>query len=178
MAELTEFAKNLRRIREERGMKQTELAKKLGVSSQTISAYEKGDGSKGKNPALERVIDIANTLDVSLDDLCGRSCKKAMPIKTLGDVARLLCDMWDWYSVTFSERDIRRWADDGESTYNDTTPTIFFDDGPLRRFLEDYTKLQQLQKEKTIDRNMFNDWISLKIRELDNMDIETQRCPF
>ena len=48
MAELTEFAKNRRRIREERKLTQSAVAEMIGVTPQTISAYEKGNGEKGK----------------------------------------------------------------------------------------------------------------------------------
>lgn len=177
MGDLTGFAKNLKRIREERGLKQTELATKIKVTSQTISAYEKGGGEKGKNPTLEKAIDIADALGVSLDELCGREHKVKNSVRTLGDVARLLCDMWDWYTVTFSEQEVTRCfsSEDGERTFEISVPTIIFEPGPLNKFLEDYSKLQKLCNEHTIDDRMFNDWVSLKIRDLDAIDIESQK---
>ena len=39
MKELTLFAKRLKKAREQRGMKQKELAEKIDVTPQTISAY-------------------------------------------------------------------------------------------------------------------------------------------
>ena len=55
MAELTEFAKNLRRIREERKLTQSALAEMIGVTPQTISAYEKGNGEKGNQNSYWRI---------------------------------------------------------------------------------------------------------------------------
>lgn len=180
MAELTAFAKNLKKFREERQLSQKRLAETLGVSAQTISAYEKGSGEKGKNPSLERVIDIADTLNVSLDALCGRDFRPANKERTLGDVASLLCEMWEWVTVTITTQEVNRRTEIGDMahTFNDAAPAIFFDSGSLRRFLEDYAKLRQLHKEKTIDDKMFNDWISLKIKDLDSISIASQLTNF
>lgn len=174
MGNLTGFAKNLKSIRERRQLKQTDIAEKIGVTPQTISAYEKGGGEKGKNPTLERVIDIADVLDVSLDELCGRSCKLGSRTKTLGDVAQLICNMWDWDTVTFSEQDVIRHLSDIDTAV-DSCPSIIFEWGSLRKFLEDYSKLRKLRDECTIDDRMFNDWTELKIRELDSENIESQK---
>lgn len=178
MAELTGFAKNLKLIREKRNLTQRELAEKIGVSPQTISAYEKGGAEKGKNPTLEKVIDIADTLCVTLDELCGRDFKAGNEVKTLGEIARILCTMRDWETVTFAEKEVARFAENGDRTYCDFTPAILFDGGPLRKFLEGYAKLRQLRKEKTIDEQMFDDWVSLKVKELDSIPASSQLSEF
>ncbi len=46
-------------------LSQDELAKKCGVSRQTISAIEKGD----YNPTIRLCVKICRTLDRTLDDL-------------------------------------------------------------------------------------------------------------
>ena len=53
----------LRRI--ELGMSQTELAKKAGVTRQTIGLIEAGDF----NPSIKLCIDICRALGVTLNDL-------------------------------------------------------------------------------------------------------------
>lgn len=58
----------LRKIREERGLTQVELANKLGISQSTLARFE----SNSKNPSLPLAIQIADTLDCSLDVLTGR----------------------------------------------------------------------------------------------------------
>lgn len=63
------FAQNLKEAREKAGLKQNELAEKVGITPTTISAYEK---SKIK-PSLENAAAIAEELKVSLDWLCGIS---------------------------------------------------------------------------------------------------------
>lgn len=71
---LTIFAQRLKQIRESKGLKQNELAKKVGVTPNTISSYERADTEgNGKKPTLENAQAIADTLDVSLDWLCGRT---------------------------------------------------------------------------------------------------------
>lgn len=60
--------KNLRLIREFRGMTQIDFAKKIGVSQQMISYIEKGL----KEPSTINLIRMADYLDCSLDELTGR----------------------------------------------------------------------------------------------------------
>lgn len=71
---LTIFAQRMKQAREEKGLKQNELAKAVGVTPTTISAYEKSDDEgNGKKPTLENAQGIAKILGVSLDWLCGMS---------------------------------------------------------------------------------------------------------
>lgn len=173
MGDLTGFAKNLKRIREERGLKQTELATKIKVTSQTISAYEKGGGEKGKNPTLEKAIDIADQLEVSLDELCGRrQPSKSSEIKTLGDFARLIMEMRDWKTVSIGKKCFVEW--DETSTREIERPAIVFNSGHLMKFVEDFEKLLKLYNDETIDKAMFNDWLVMKSNSLDEISVDTQ----
>ncbi len=71
---LTIFAQRMKQAREEKGLKQNELAKAVGVTPTTISAYEKSDDEgNGKKPTLENAQAIAKKLEVSLDWLSGMS---------------------------------------------------------------------------------------------------------
>ena len=42
------FGKNVARLRKQKNMTQSDLAKAIGVNKQTISNIEKGDGSAGR----------------------------------------------------------------------------------------------------------------------------------
>lgn len=88
MDNMAEFAKRLKAQREKLGLTQAQLAEKIGVSSQTISAYEKNcNGEKGKTPTLDKVISIAQTLGLSIDYLCGQdSCEKECKFETIAEV--------------------------------------------------------------------------------------------
>lgn len=71
---LTIFAQRMKQSRENKGLKQNELAKIVGVTPTTISAYEKSDEEgNGKKPTLENAQAIAKALGVSLDWLSGMS---------------------------------------------------------------------------------------------------------
>ena len=58
--------KTLKEWRNERGMSQEELARRLNISTWTVGRYE----SEGfKNAKFETVINITKVLDVKLEDL-------------------------------------------------------------------------------------------------------------
>ena len=56
---------NVKFIRMKKGVTQEQLAKKVGVTRQTIGLIEKGDN----NPTLSLCIDIAKELNQTLDSL-------------------------------------------------------------------------------------------------------------
>lgn len=56
---------NLKTLRVRAGLKQTELAEKLGICQSTISMWETGDA----NPRLDNLILLSKIFHCSLDDL-------------------------------------------------------------------------------------------------------------
>ena len=66
------FGKQLQRYREQAGYSQEALAEKIGCSSIFISNIECGK----KSPSLDTLINLANTLDISVDILLGKELKK------------------------------------------------------------------------------------------------------
>ena len=62
-----DFGFRMRRLREDRGLSRAALAKKLGVSKETIYRYE----NNLQDPSLELVKQLALILHTSLDDLVG-----------------------------------------------------------------------------------------------------------
>ncbi|MFQ8705813.1 MAG: helix-turn-helix domain-containing protein [Thomasclavelia sp.] len=62
------FGENLNSYRKQKGLSQEELAYQLGVSRQSVSKWESGQSI----PELERLIEIANLFNISLDTLVGR----------------------------------------------------------------------------------------------------------
>ena len=61
------FAKNIKNLRKELGLTQTELANKIYINKSMISAYEKGT----RMPSLDALIALSETLNVSIDFLLG-----------------------------------------------------------------------------------------------------------
>jgi len=55
----------LKKILEERGVKQSNLAKKLGVSTVSLSNWSTGKS----NPSLVTVVRICQILDITIDQL-------------------------------------------------------------------------------------------------------------
>lgn len=62
------FGERLKNLRESEGLKQTELAEKLNLTSAALSQYEKGV----REPNSEMLKKIADYFDVSTDFLLGR----------------------------------------------------------------------------------------------------------
>ena len=59
---------NMKRARTEKNLSQADLAKRIGVSRQTINMIENG----GYNPTIELCIRICKELGVTLNDLFWR----------------------------------------------------------------------------------------------------------
>lgn len=65
----------LTELRRDMGMTQKELAKKLYVSTGTISNYEKGV----HYPDVDKLMDLANIFNVTTDYLLGRCASRSSP---------------------------------------------------------------------------------------------------
>ena len=63
---MSNLAKNLRKMRETKGLSQERLARLAEVANNTIVKIEAG---KNKNPTLDTLKKIARALEVSVDDL-------------------------------------------------------------------------------------------------------------
>lgn len=59
---------NIRKLRLEREWTQGELADRLGVSRQALGNYER----ELREPGIDLLIKLADTFNVSIDDLVGR----------------------------------------------------------------------------------------------------------
>ena len=66
------FNQNLQKLRAEKNISQEQLADKIGVSRQSVSAWESGKSS----PELEKLVAISNLFNVSLDELTGEISTK------------------------------------------------------------------------------------------------------
>lgn len=62
---MKEFSKNLKKIRNEKGMSQKALADQLHVERSTVSGWE----TKDRVPDAEILIRLAAVLNTSIDDL-------------------------------------------------------------------------------------------------------------
>ena len=60
------LARNLKKLREKKGLSQDRLAKLADVANNTIIKIEQGEN---ENPTLETLRKIAKALDISVDEL-------------------------------------------------------------------------------------------------------------
>ena len=66
------YGKELKAHRESRGLSQSELAQKTGISQSTISLWE----DDKRTPNIDNCVLLADFYEVSVDELIGRSLKK------------------------------------------------------------------------------------------------------
>ena len=66
------LSENLLALRTNKGLSQTEVAKKVGVVVRAYQRYEYGD----RYPQLPVLIALADFYDISLDELVGRERKR------------------------------------------------------------------------------------------------------
>ena len=63
---LTDFGRNVSRLRSDAGLSQDKLAEKANLDRTHLSGIERGV----RNPGIKSVLRIARALDVSLDRVC------------------------------------------------------------------------------------------------------------
>lgn len=80
-----DFGLQLRRLREDRGMSRSALAKKLGVSKETVYRYE----NNLQDPALNRIKQLAGIFQTSIDYLVGLDHSYTIKLPQLTDEQRM-----------------------------------------------------------------------------------------
>lgn len=178
MSELTIFAKRMKEAREKRKLKQNALALKVGVTAQTVSAYERAEtDGKGKNPTLENAVAIANELDVSLDWLCGRDIPKeeSESKKTLGDIARELVFLEKTVADIYIDvaKRMEPFIDPdtgfpGSRKVERSYPSIVFTNRKLCDFINRWKDIKNLHDTGTIDDELYNLWLDKHLSFLDD----------
>lgn len=79
---MSTFAENLKRLRKQRKITQTELSKSTGIGRSALSMYETGQ----REPDFETLEVLADYFNVDMDFLVGRESKKL----TLSDEQEVL----------------------------------------------------------------------------------------
>lgn len=83
MSVMSHFSQNLKKLREEAGLTQTQMAEQLGISRGSISFYENGD----RVPDIEVLARVSDRFQVSTDWLLGIT--KA---RTTDDAVKVACN--------------------------------------------------------------------------------------
>ena len=107
------FAERLRKYRRERDLTQEQLAEKIGISPQSVSKWERGDGY----PDITMLPKIANFFGISIDTLLGND--EAAKEEDIEQFYEKLNGMYDWnerfeYNLEYA----RKYPERDSITYN------------------------------------------------------------
>lgn len=177
------FAKKLKELRAKNGVTQQELADAIGVAVQTIWVYENND-EKGKTPALDKVIGIADFFGVSVDWLLGRNFEEshkewngnpACNIRSLADLLNYIQGLCRFLG-TDCETDI----DEEERTSRLSPLPLYVRFISIRVFSKDLVeawepirKMLQLLSEGVIDENLYSTWLSGELKKYEYVDADS-----
>lgn len=144
------FSKKLKQCRSDKHLTQRQVAEMSGLTPATISAYEKGV----KNPSFESAVLLANTLDVSLDWLCGKESVLSEP-QTYADAIAYLVNLANY--IDFFVDTVQIQSDSFSDIYKYFC--LAFKDCTLNPFFEGLRRMKQLLDDKIIDKDIFDSWI-------------------
>lgn len=164
MSDTAIFSKRMREARNRKGLKQKELAEKIGVKAQAISSYE----TLGKLPTMENGILIAKTLGVSLDWLCGLDEK--VPIEKFKSTGGIIRSILEVIQETGAFVLINQ---DDSTLPNAGKAELHFKDAIIANFLSEWDKIHRLLLDKTIDEKFYQMWLDDKLKAIDTLEIET-----
>lgn len=183
MSNIVEFAKRMKAQREKHGLTQAQLGEKVGLSTQTISAYEKNVSGRGKTPTLDKAIAIADALGVSLDFLCGADpTERECEMGSLRDIVECLFQI-SRYVPCYSKVHLRGLSEDEILLRNQGLPDDCWEDAArvveltidneiLANFFEIKGKLLDLYCDGAFSENLYNDIISGQLANLQNYAIQ------
>lgn len=80
------MVKNLKKIRNESGISQQQLADVIGVSQQSINKYE----NQGVEPDIATLIKIADYFSISVDNLIGHTVPDSVSVAVTEEEYRLV----------------------------------------------------------------------------------------
>lgn len=185
---MEEISKKLREYRAGLNATQREMAEKIGISSASLSAYESGS----KTPPLDIAIRIADTLNVSLDYLCGRITRKAESrINTYADIIKRFIELTDVLGghakIEYTERVGSSCGDmlsdeellrcrtinkNGYPVWGKMGHARFLSiDGILASFFKGWSNVRKLYLDGTIDDEMYRAWLDKKLGETEDTQI-------
>ncbi len=127
------ISSNIRIARERKKMTQAELAEALGVTSASVSSYEKG----GSVPSLPVIYKISSILGVSIDWLCGKNTENEP--ETYADVIRILISL-------LGLKDLDPHLERGG---------VMFTDDTIVKFCMDYREINRLYEAGTFTDEMY-----------------------
>lgn len=155
------FSQRLKEARLNAKLKQTELSKLSGVTAATISAYERADEGKGKNPSLENALKLAQALNVSLDWLCGLAVNNEKV--QISDFLKMLVKL-DKEGVYNSIDEV--YVNRGYEVKRQCA-SITVEHDIITTFLLEWDKIRNLFYKKTINEDLYNLWLNQQYMKAD-----------
>ena len=67
------ISKNVKRLRQQTGLSQDQMARKANMP---LSTYLKVENGVTPNPSIQTLLNMAEALEISLDELVGRNLKR------------------------------------------------------------------------------------------------------
>ena len=155
------FSKNLKLAikNNEQFSTSKQFAEAAGMTAVSLSAYMTGN----KLPTLLTAIKIADTLNVSLDDLLGRNTEfKAIPSEaSLGDFARNLIAMENADVIDIKTHNGRPILDEQF--------VLTFRDDSLIEFFKNYKAFMEMTSGKgEREKSLYRNWLNMQLEQLDN----------
>lgn len=147
----------IKELRNSMNKTQREFATLVGCTAATLSAYENGS----KSPSLEIVKNIAEKTNVSIDWLCGLTNEKRhlSMLTTYTDVIKQIFLLQKTPNLNF------------EIIYQEEMKLpgvlIACENKEINDFFIEWSKIKKLYDEKIINDDMYNPWLSNKLKSMD-----------
>jgi len=184
-----DLAQTIKAHRKRLGLTQAELAKKVGVSSQTISAYESENegGSygeqKSKLPVLDKAAALANIFGISLDALCGND-KVSAQLSNMSDIIDYINVLGEYFTCSIKAQELPLQTPPDCSGHDENGNPILEYGAPgvvieihssdLAKYIENRNKMLKLVKEDTINSDDYKSWRDSRKRELEEKPLKNE----
>lgn len=157
------FAERLRLAREKKGMGLKELRETVGASQSAMSHYSTG----ATLPPLDMAVKIAEALGVSLNWLCGKD-EFLTPKNSCGYVVRMMLKIVDALP-DWKPASIVTWQND---THDFVRLTVA-DTAPIYSFFQKKERFEEMARENTEAKEMYDAWLAGALRDLDSQKLYT-----
>lgn len=148
----------LKELRKSLNITQSDFAESINVSTVSVSSYESG----AKTPSFPMIVNIATTYHVSIDWLCGFSCRKS-----LGETPKTYSELFEILSsalgVCFEGHESMTLLDSITIESNRQCKMLFTPDENFNEFILGWFKMYKLYHDKTIDKELYKMWLQKEL---------------
>lgn len=96
------IAETIKLLREQAGITQAQLAKRLNITRSSVNAWEMGISA----PSMQYIVELANIFKVSTDYLLGVSDKRYIDIKDLNkEQLKIIYSLLNYFSAENKENE-------------------------------------------------------------------------